>query len=87
MKKLQCLDPVSSAAFMLTRLQGQRSKDKIVSIYARKEETAKNLLMIMVASLDILPYGRSHRHPEVDVVCISLPNQSPRRSSDALLQT
>lgn len=60
--------------FYADSILGQRSQDKVVSIYARREETAKKFAA---------DYGCSHwatdmeqviAHPEVDVVCIALPN-------------
>src|SRR6476646_7854330 len=60
--------------FYADSIQGQRSKDKIVSIYARKEVNAKKFAD---------DYGCEHytsnmeeaiAHPGVDVVCIALPN-------------
>jgi len=60
--------------FYADSIQGQRSKDKIVSIYARKEHNAKKFAD---------DYGCEHYtsnmedaivHPDVDVVCIALPN-------------
>jgi predicted dehydrogenase len=60
--------------FYADSIHGQRSKDKIVSIYARSEENAKKFAE---------DYGCYHRttsmeeaiaHPDVDMVCIALPN-------------
>lgn len=60
--------------FYADSILGQRSQDKVVSIYARREESAKKFAA---------DYGCSHwatdmekviAHPEVDVVCIALPN-------------
>ena len=60
--------------FYADSIQGQRSKDKIISIYARKEQNAKKFAD---------DYGCEHytsnmeeavAHPDVDVVCIALPN-------------
>ena len=60
--------------FYTDSLHGQRSKDKVISIYSRKEESAKKFAT---------DYGCEHwttnmeeaiAHPKVDVVCISLPN-------------
>jgi len=60
--------------FYAESILGQRSQDKVVSIYARREESAKKFAA---------DYGCSHwatdmekviAHPEVDVVCIALPN-------------
>ena len=60
--------------FYADSIQGQRSRDRVVSIYSRREESAKKFAD---------DYGVDHRttdmeasiaHPDVDVVCVSLPN-------------
>jgi predicted dehydrogenase len=60
--------------FYAESLQGQRSRDRIVSVYSRREKSA-----IKFAS----DYGCAHwtiemeeavAHPDVEVVCIALPN-------------
>ena len=74
MKRIAMLGSGFIGRFYADSLQGQRSKDKIISIYARKEENAKKFAA---------DYGCKHftsnmeeaiAHPEVDVVCIALPN-------------
>lgn len=60
--------------FYADSIHSQRSKDRIVSIYSRREESAQKFAA---------DYGTPHwttvmedaiNHPEVDVVCIALPN-------------
>jgi predicted dehydrogenase len=60
--------------FYAESLQGQRSRDRIISVYSRREASAKKFAS---------DYGCTHWttemedaivHPDVDVVCISLPN-------------
>lgn len=55
-------------------LHGQRSRDRVVAIYARREETAKKFAA---------DYGCAHwstdmesviAHPDVTMVCVALPN-------------
>jgi predicted dehydrogenase len=74
MKRIAMLGSGFIGRFYADSLQGQRSKDHIVSVFSRKEESAKKFA---------LDYGCEHwttnmedsiSHPEVDVVCISLPN-------------
>src|SRR5690242_8217466 len=74
MKRIAMLGSGFIGRFYADSLQGQRSKDKIVSIYARKIENAKKFAE---------DYGCEHytsnmeeaiAHPDVDVVCIALPN-------------
>ena len=48
-------------------IQGQRSKDRIVSIYARKEENAKVCCRLRLRSL-YLNMEEAIAHPDVDVV-------------------
>jgi Predicted dehydrogenases and related proteins len=74
MKNIAMLGSGFIARFYADSLQGYRNKDKIVSVYSRKAESAKQF------SSD---YGVSHHttnmeeaivHPDVDIVCIALPN-------------
>jgi predicted dehydrogenase len=60
--------------FYADSLQGYRSKDKIVCVYSRREESAKKF-----AGDYHVPFSTTHledaiNRPEVEVVCISLPN-------------
>jgi predicted dehydrogenase len=60
--------------FYTDSLHGYRSKDKIVSVYSRKEESVKKFM----ADYDV-PFGTTNMEeaisrPEVEVVCVSLPN-------------
>lgn len=60
--------------FYADSLLGQRSKDEIVSIYSRREESARKFAedyKVPHATTDMLA---SINHPDVEVVCISLPN-------------
>jgi len=60
--------------FYADSLQGQRSKDKIVSIYSRREESAKKFAGDYDCKHWTTTMEESIAHPEVDIVCISLPN-------------
>jgi predicted dehydrogenase len=60
--------------FYAESLQGQRSRDKIISIYSRREISAKKFASDYGCSHWTLDMEESIAHPEVDVVCISLPN-------------
>ncbi len=60
--------------FYTDSLHGYRSKDKIVSVYSRREESVKKFM----ADYDV-PFGTTNMEeaisrPEVEVVCVSLPN-------------
>lgn len=60
--------------FYADSLQGQRSKDKIVSIYSRREESAKKFAADYHVDHWTTSMEESVARPDVDVVCISLPN-------------
>ena len=60
--------------FYADSLQGQRSKDKVVSIYSRREESAKKFAEDYAVDHWTTDMEASVSHPDVDIVCISLPN-------------
>lgn len=60
--------------FYAESLQGQRSKDKIVSIYSRREESAKKFAEDYRCDHWTTTMEESIARPEVTVVCIALPN-------------
>lgn len=60
--------------FYAESIQGQRSKDKIVSIYARKDENAKKFAADYGCTHFTTDMEAAIAHPEVDMVCIALPN-------------
>jgi predicted dehydrogenase len=60
--------------FYADSLQGYRSKDKIVSIYSRKEESAKKFAKDYNVAFATTNMEEAINRPEVEVVCISLPN-------------
>ena len=60
--------------FYADSIQGYRSKDKIVSIYSRKEESAKKFATDYKVPFYTIVLEEAIARPEVDVVCISLPN-------------
>jgi predicted dehydrogenase len=60
--------------FYADSLQGYRSKDKIVTIYSRREESAKKFAQDYSVPYWTLTMEDAIARPEVDVVCISLPN-------------
>jgi len=73
-KKVAMLGSGFIARFYADSIQGARTQDRIVSVYSRREESAKKFAK---------DYGTSHfttsmeeavNHPDVDVVCIALPN-------------
>jgi predicted dehydrogenase len=60
--------------FYADSIIGQRSKDKIFSIYSRNEEKAKQFAADYHCTHFTTIMEESIMHPDVDVVCISLPN-------------
>ncbi len=60
--------------FYAESIQGQRSKDKIVSVYARKEENAKKFAADYGCTHFTTDMEAAIANPEVDMVCIALPN-------------
>ena len=60
--------------FYAESLQGYRSKDKIVSIYSRREESAKKFAADYKVDHVTTEMEESIAHPDVDIVCIALPN-------------
>ncbi len=60
--------------FYADSIQGYRSKDKIVAIYSRKEESAKKFAIDYHVPFSTIVLEEAIARPEVDVVCISLPN-------------
>ncbi|MCW5910506.1 MAG: Gfo/Idh/MocA family oxidoreductase [Cyclobacteriaceae bacterium] len=60
--------------FYADSLQGYRSKDKIVTIYSRREESAKKFAQDYDVPFATTVMEEAINRPEVEVVCISLPN-------------
>jgi predicted dehydrogenase len=60
--------------FYADSLQGYRSKDKIVSIYSRRDESAKKFAQDYKVPFSTTNMEEAINRPEVEVVCISLPN-------------
>jgi len=60
--------------FYAESLHGQRSRDRIVSVYSRREESAKKFASDYGCSHWTITMEEAVAHPDVDVVCISLPN-------------
>ena len=60
--------------FYADSLQGYRSKDKIVTIYSRREESARKFAKDYSVAFSTTNMEEAINRPEVEVVCISLPN-------------
>ena len=74
MQRIAMLGSGFIGRFYADSLQGQRSKDKIVSIYSRREESAKKFSADYSCEHWTTSMEEAVAHPNVDVVCISLPN-------------
>src|SRR5688572_32955110 len=74
MKRIAMLGSGFIGRFYADALQGYRSKDKVVSIYSRREESAKKFAQDYNCEHWTTNMEESIAHPNVDVVCISLPN-------------
>ena len=74
MQRIAMLGSGFIGRFYAESLQGQRSKDKIVSIYSRREESAKKFAADYNCAQWTTNMEEAIANPDVDVVCISLPN-------------
>ncbi|WP_111595736.1 Gfo/Idh/MocA family protein [Chitinophaga skermanii] len=74
MAKIAMLGSGFIGRFYADSLQGQRSRDKIVSIYSRREESAKKFAEDYNCAHWTTDMLEAINHPDVEVVCISLPN-------------
>src|SRR5258706_10582030 len=74
MQRIAMLGSGFIGRFYADSLQGQRSKDKIVSIYSRREESAKKFAVDYSCKHWTTTMEESIAHPAVDIVCITLPN-------------
>ncbi len=74
MQRIAMLGSGFIGRFYADSLQGYRSRDKIVSIYSRREEAAKKFATDYHVDHVTTNMEESISHPEVTVVCISLPN-------------
>jgi predicted dehydrogenase len=60
--------------FYADSIQGLRSRDKIVSVYSRREESARKFADDYQCTHWTINMEESIAHPDVDMVCIALPN-------------
>lgn len=60
--------------FYAESIHGQRSRDKVVAIYARREESAKKFADDYGCSIWGTDMEEIIANPEVEIVCIALPN-------------
>jgi predicted dehydrogenase len=74
MQRIAMLGSGFIGRFYADSLHGYRSKDKIVSVYSRREESAKKFAQDYSVPHFTTNMEEAIAHPDVDVVCISLPN-------------
>jgi predicted dehydrogenase len=74
MKKIAMLGSGFIGRFYADSLQGYRSKDKIVTVYSRRKESADKFAKDYDVAFSTDNIEDAIARPEVDVVCISLPN-------------
>jgi predicted dehydrogenase len=74
MQRIAMLGSGFIGRFYSDSLQGLRSKDKVASIYSRREESAKKFAADYNVPYWTLNMEEAIARPEVDVVCVSLPN-------------
>lgn len=74
MIKISMLGSGFIGRFYADSIQGYRSADKIVSVYSRREESSKKFADDYNVSHWTTNMEESIAHPDVNMVCISLPN-------------
>ena len=74
MVRLSMLGSGFIGRFYADSIQGLRSRDKIVSVYSRREESAKKFAEDYQCTHHTTTMEASIAHPDVDMVCIALPN-------------
>lgn len=74
MVKIAMLGSGFIGRFYADSLQGYRNKDKIVTIYSRREESAMKFAQDYEVPFWTTDLEAAISRPEVDMVCISLPN-------------
>ncbi|MEI9919394.1 MAG: Gfo/Idh/MocA family oxidoreductase [Bacteroidota bacterium] len=74
MKKIAMLGSGFIGRFYADSIQGYRNKDKIVTIFSRRKESADKFAKDYDVPFSTDDMEAAINRPEVDVVCISLPN-------------
>lgn len=74
MKNIAMLGSGFIGRFYAEALQCYRSRDKVVSIYSRREESAKKFAEDYACAHWTTEMEEAIAHPSVDIVCIALPN-------------
>lgn len=74
MQKIAMLGSGFIGRFYADALQGYRSRDKVVSVYSRREESAKKFAEDYQCKHWTIEMEEAIAHPDVTIVCIALPN-------------
>ena len=74
MQRIAMLGSGFIGRFYAEALHGQRSKDKVIAIYARNEDSASKFASDYNCSIWSSDMETVISHPEVNMVCIALPN-------------
>lgn len=74
MKQIAMLGSGFIGRFYADSLQGYRSRDKIVSIYSRRDESTKKFAADYNVQHFTTNMEEAIAHPDVDIVCVALPN-------------
>ncbi|MBK6392977.1 MAG: Gfo/Idh/MocA family oxidoreductase [Saprospiraceae bacterium] len=74
MQKIGMLGSGFIGRFYAEAIHGQRSKDQVVAIYARREESAQKFATDYGCSIWSTNMEDIIKHPDVNMICIALPN-------------
>lgn len=74
MLKIAMLGSGFIGRFYADSIQGYRNQDKIISIFSRREESAKKFAADYKVPHWTITMEEAIAHPDVDIVCVSLPN-------------
>jgi predicted dehydrogenase len=74
MQKIAMLGSGFIGRFYAESIHGQRGRDRVVAIYARRDESAKSSLTDYGCDFWSSDMEEVIAHPDVNMVCIALPN-------------
>jgi predicted dehydrogenase len=74
MKRIAMLGSGFIGRFYADSLQGLRTKDKIVTVYSRREDSARQFAKDYNVAHWTINLEEAIAHPDVDIVCVALPN-------------
>ena len=74
MKRIAMLGSGFIGRFYADSIQGYRNRDKVFSVYSRREEQAKKFAEDYQCAHWTTNLEEAIAHPDIDVVCIALPN-------------